>query len=326
MQDSISAIIAPVPVAAVSLLLAVLLEQFFSLPEYLHPRALMRLIAERLGNKVNPQGASVFQQRLSGSLALVVWVTPWLALFYGFRYLVAEPWLLDALLLYLFIQFQPLVRDLSRIEHQLHKGQKRLARETAANWLLRDTQQLSPMGLRKAMMESASMRLLCDYLAPVFYFLLGGPLLLLGYSLIVIASQTWNCKQHAYRQFGLVSAAFRQVLDFLPGIILALLLTLYRLGSDAFKGLVFNHRDFSPIGGKLVAINSAVLQTSLGGPVAYAQMKIRRFRIERTADPENGSLFKQVKLLQLVRALLLVTILLLMAAALIVKQNPALTF
>ncbi|WP_333607749.1 cobalamin biosynthesis protein [Arsukibacterium sp.] len=281
-------------------LLAALASHYLSSRLQLQPRTAFMWLAKRLAAKVHPDySRPAAQQRLAGGLALLLMLLWPLGIAYGLLMISAWPVMIDILLLFICLSWQPYEVQIARIARLLQQPQLRLARQLASPLLLRDTDKLSELGLSKALIESASLRFASQYLAIFFWYLLGGALLALTYALVQAMAQQWSVKLKHNRHFGLCSAVLYAIGQ-LPGLWLATFLLLLQ---SALRNSINALRQSS--GGyfrlsqaALLRLTSAKLNVRLGGPLFYAQHKLTRERLQAANEPTPADIQRLLRLLR----------------------------
>ncbi|WP_088330497.1 cobalamin biosynthesis protein [Lacimicrobium sp. SS2-24] len=256
-------------------LLTLLAERVWLWPMAYHPLSFFRLLASRMADKVNRRGTdSVYQQRISGTLAPVVLLAPILICIGLFIGLAEYPVFFDAVLLLIAIYFKPVLRHLKRAQLALQHNKKALARDIASQLLLRETQSLSPMGLSKALCETTLLRFIYQLCTPLFWFFIGGGLLALTYRILYEFSQIWNTRQPRFRHFGYPVTWMVTLMQFIPAYLTLFALMLAENIRGAFKG-----RQTIPRGAcfhsRVLGYAGGALRIQLGGPAYYQGQKRR---------------------------------------------------
>ncbi|GAB60419.1 cobalamin biosynthesis protein CobD/CbiB [Rheinheimera nanhaiensis] len=293
------------------LLLAVLLlHRLLPLPDAYHPLTALRFLCRQLGNKVNPDPNRPRQQLyISGTLALLVFCLPFIALGYAL-YAVSElPYALDALLLYLSLDWQNQRGQAMLVQQQLQAGQLSLARQSAKPLLLRQCQTLSAMGLSKAVIESLVLRASTSLIGVLCYFLLGAGLAAFSYRLLLLVQQQWNCKLPTYRYFGRPAAMLIRLLNTPPQLLCILILAIQHGIKRCYHQARQPRLNINLLSFWLLGCASVALQRSLGGPVYYQQPKISRSRLTQRHEPEAADIAGAAKMLAFMQGLLLLLLL-----------------
>jgi len=282
------------------LLLAVVgIAWLLPLPTAYHPLTLFRFFTRQLAQKVNPDPhRTVEQLYISGSLALMLcWLMPMLMAFSLYRFS-DLPWLLDALLLYISLDWRHQQQTFLRLTKLLQQGQLSLARDLSRQLLCRKTANLSAMGLSKALLETMVLRSARDYIGVLGAFLLGGGIAAIGYRLLLEIQQQWNTKRSSYRHFGRPAALFAAVFTSMPKLFSALLLALQVGFSNCVKQCRKPRLNISRLSYWLICCASVAVKRNLGGPLYYNNDKIPRSKIQQQTEPEPADITRLHKRLQ----------------------------
>jgi adenosylcobinamide-phosphate synthase len=275
-------------------MLVMLIEQLWIWPDKYHPLCLARLLAMRMADKVHPavrqaQG-SAFQQKISGSLACLVLLVPWLSILLIFISLAEFPVFFDGLLLLVSIQFQGFIKQGKKISSALVNNKKVLARHLLAQIVLRETDKLSVVGIAKGTIESLLLRFNQQFSSVIFwYFVLGG-LGALSYRLLYEFSHCWNIKQVRFVHFGQPLAHLVQLLQWLPIRLACGALVVGQNVStaiQAYRSLVAKNGKHGTAHMLLLSLQGGALGIELSGPAYYDGKKIRSAKCagDREARP-----------------------------------------
>jgi adenosylcobinamide-phosphate synthase len=287
------------------LLLTLLLARYAALPLQYQPWPLLHVLAQRIATKVNKASDSQAQQRLAGSLALILLVVPLLVLAWALRHLSEWPAGFDALLLYLCLDHRHFSSQVTIVAGSLQRQQLQLAKDQLQPMLRRDCGQLSATGLAKAGVEVLAQRQLRHFAAVLFWFLVAGAVTALAWRLVVELQQAWSGKITNQRHFGsAVSRLGRLMLwpvCWLQGALVAMLFRFVQsvryFRNSQQAGLPAAQRWY-------LSAWSAGLQRNLAGPVMIQGVKIRRERIGPDRAPDLADLIlAQVMEQQIQRAL-----------------------
>ena len=293
-----------------------LLGSVLPIPAAYHPLTLYRCFGRALGQKVNPDPTRPRQQLfISGSLALLIATLPLLAIVYGLQQFSELPQLFDALLLFACFDWQLRRSRALHIQHALQRNQLGLAREQAAMLLLRRRDNLTEMGLSKAICESLVLRSSAEVIAVAFWFLAGGGLAALSYRLLLELHLQWNSKTAASRYFGRPVAILVQWLSAPALLFSCFSLALHygirrcwqqcRTGGNG--GDVAQHRQhIGALPYWLLCCASVGLRRSLAGPLYYETVKIHRSRITQQQEPDAAIISKTLKLTRQNHVMLLI--------------------
>lgn len=231
----------------------------------------------QLGNKVNNSKNSTQHQIIAGLLALLVTLVPIVIILWLFADFIAVDYLWQGLLLYLALGSLNLGQVNIGIAQALVAKKNYLAKQTLKPLLLRETDQLSPVGLSKAAIEMHLLRSLQQIYVVSFLFITFGPLAALSYRLMLEMHYCWNTKLGQYKHFGFYSQLFIQLIQWLPSRLMALLILLSTVGQGSLlfwrltRGHLFKlNNDF------FIAVHAFSLTVRLGGVAMYQGEKLRK--------------------------------------------------
>ncbi len=201
--------------------------------------------------------------------------------------------LLAAYLCYAGLATRSLHQESRRVEAALTAGDVEGARRFLGRIVGRETAQLSPLEIRRAVLETVAENLSDGVVAPMFFLLwLGIPGLALYKTANTLDSMV-GYKNDRYRKFGWAAARFDDVLNFLPARLTAWLLVLAAgpLGLDAQGARRIlrrdGHRASSPNAGRPEAALAGALGVQLGGPAVYFGQVVEKPFL---GDPGKGPL------------------------------------
>lgn len=275
---------------ATLLALALLLEWLLPLPLAMRPSSLVPLL-ERLCRKVNRRGAAISQQWLAGLLTPLVVLLPALLATWALRNLALYPPAFDLLLLLWLLESRPLKSESLSITQLLRADKLAMARLQLTRWTRRETRTLSAMGTMKATTEMLVLRLLGQWLAVAFWYLLAGIGGALAFRLLQLMSQAFSPKLPANRLFGEPVSRLYGAALLLPGTLFALLLGLFPGGGRALRSLFTQAKRWPCVGsGALLAALAGGLNIQLGGPRLYGEAKVRLPRLGGIHEPDVTSM------------------------------------
>lgn len=279
------------------LLVVVLLSAILPLPVAYHPLTLYRYLAFALGQKVNPDPSRPRQQLyISGMLATLVATLPIMALCYSLYQFSQLPQLFDALLLFACLDWQQRRTAARQVQQALQRDQLSLAREQARVLLLRRSDNLTQMGLTKALCESLLLRSATEVVATLLWFLAAGGLAALGYRLLVVLQQQWNPKQASCRYFGQPVARLVQLLSAPAMLICCAAIALQYGVRRCWHSCRATPLNIGRLPYWLLCCSAAALRRSLGGPAYYANIKTQRSRIAQQQEPAAADIATTLKL------------------------------
>jgi len=248
----------------------------------------------QLGNKVNNSKNSTSHQTIAGLLALLVTLIPIAIILWLFADFVAVDYVWQGLLLYLALGSLNLGKINKSIAQALVAKQNYLAKQTLKPLLLRETEQLSQVGLSKAAIEMQLLRSVQQIYVVSFIFVSIGPLAALSYRLLLEIHYCWNTKLARYKYFGFYSQLFIQFIQWLPSRLMALLILLSTVGQSSllFWRLTRMHI-FKLNNNFIIAVFAFSLAVRLGGVAMYQEEKLRKLAFNDLGkQPEPRDIIK----------------------------------
>ncbi|KGJ96649.1 cobalamin biosynthesis protein [Colwellia psychrerythraea] len=231
----------------------------------------------QLGNKVNNSKNSIQHQTIAGLLSLLVTLVPISIILWLFADFVAVDYLWQGLLLYLALGCLNLGQINTVIARALVAKQNYQAKKTLKPWLLRETEQLSQVGLSKAAIEMQLLRSTQQIYVVSFLFITLGPLAALSYRLILEMHYCWNSKLVQFKHFGFYSQLFIQLLQWLPSRLMALLILLSSVGQGSSLSWRLTRGHFFKLNNDfIIAVFAFSLSVRLGGVAMYQNEKLRK--------------------------------------------------
>ncbi len=188
--------------------------------------------------------------------------------------------LAPAYLCYAGLATRSLHRESSRVEAALAAGDLADARWFLSRIVGRETGHLSPVEVRRAVLETVAENLSDGVVAPLFFLLLLGLPGLALYKTANTLDSMVGYKNERYREFGRAAARIDDVLNFLPARLTAWLIVgaARILGLDAAGARRIlrrdGHRASSPNAGRPEAALAGALGVQLGGPAVYFGQRV----------------------------------------------------
>ncbi len=263
------------------LLTAILLDLLIGDPNfYPHPVVLIGQVISYLENKLRKTEDSLQVQRMKGIL-LVVLI---LIITFGFSWFILM--LMVNINYYLALTFQIIlfyttiaIRGLHKagmeIYYQLKKGELKQARQSLDLIVGRDTEGLRESEIIRAVVETVAENTSDGIIAPLFYFLIGGPILALLYKAVNTMDSMLGYKNKKYKHFGWAAAKLDDLVNYLPARITGMIFVIsaFFYKNDYKNALKILKRDAkkhdSPNAGYPEAAVAGALKVQLGGVNKY---------------------------------------------------------
>lgn len=173
--------------------------------------------------------------------------------------------------------------DMARgVEKVLRQGRLTESREKLAMIVGRDTTQLQPPQITRAVVETVAENTVDGVIAPMFFLLLGGAPLAMAYKAVNTLDSMVGYKHEKYRAIGMVSARLDDVANFIPARLSWLLLSAAALfsGQQALAALRIGFRDrrnhSSPNCAWPEGTVAGALGVRLGGPNDYFGERVEK--------------------------------------------------
>jgi adenosylcobinamide-phosphate synthase len=310
---------------AVLLLLSVLLVKF-AISYFINhdPLKYFRFYCTKLSDKVNKQTNSQTQQSIAGLVAIIITLTPLVIILWLFEAFIEVVWLWQGFLLYLAIGSFGLHKANKTLAQALVANNKYLAKQTLKPLVLRNTEQLSSMGLSKAAIEMQILKVLQLQFIIICYFILLGPLAALTVRLLFEMHYSWNIKRRKFVFFGLYINKIINLIQWLPSRFFTLLILFSMMINISSRSKKINMvLCWRLLQGKFFQLNNDIvihcialsLEVKLGGVAIYDDNKLRKNSFNDSAkQPEPadvihaGTLIKQVLTVALALLILAATL------------------
>ncbi len=205
-----------------------------------------------------------------GVLTLAESIHPWLG------------WCVEVWMIYTLLAARCLADAAREVEHALRHGSLDESREKLS-WIVgRDTSQLQPPQITRAVVETVAENTVDGVIAPLFFLLLGGAPLAMAYKAVNTLDSMVGYKDEKYRDIGMVTARMDDVANFLPARLSWLLLSiaawLCRLNpARAFRiGWRDRRNHSSPNCAWPEATVAGALGVRLGGPNDYFGQRVEK--------------------------------------------------
>lgn len=279
--------------------MAVCVDLCFGEPRKFHPLVGFGRIASALERSLN-RFRSTWLSRISGVLAWLLLMLPSLAVAIVLLQLPdGWLWLFSVLALYFAIAYHSLRQHMLAIYRPLQRSDIISARRALAMIVSRDTSQLDAQGVRKAAIESCLENGADGVLAPLFWFVVLGPVGAIGYRLVNTLDAMWGYKHSRFLHFGWCAARMDDLANWLPARLVA---TSYCLLGDTRRGVLAWRTQAplcqSPNAGPVMAAGAGSLGVVLGGAAVYQRQAIEKPQLGSGVLPGNDDLLRALRLVR----------------------------
>jgi len=269
-----------------------------------------RFYCHQLAKKVNKPKNSTKQQSVAGLIAAFITLVPIIIIIWLFEVFIEVAYLWQGLMLYIALGSLGLNDINKKLAQALVAKQTYLAKEILSPWVLRNTGNLSSLGLSKAAIEMQLLRTLQQMYVVSFIFLLAGPLSALAYRLLLEMHYCWNNKSPSFAYFGLYIQKIINLCQWLPVRLFSLLLLITTLGQNSLlfwrlsKKYIFQFNNSIAI-----SLFALTLEVRLGGVAIYEKNKLRKESFNDLAkQPEPADIIHANKKLNKLMWISLLTI------------------
>jgi len=188
-----------------------------------------------------------------------------------------------ALLLWPAIAVRDLFDHADRVRKALKQGDLVVARSRLAAMVSRDTASLGETDIARGCVESVAENLVDGVLAPIFFALLGGPVLAYAFKAVSTLDSMVGYRNERYRQFGWASARADDVLNYIPARLLFVTLPLaaQMCGTNPWKCFLVMVRD----GDKNPSPNSGIPEAGFAGALGVQLGGVNVYGGRQTVKP-----------------------------------------
>lgn len=196
-----------------------------------------------------------------------------------------HPWLgwgIEVWLIFTLLAGRCLADSAREVERPLRAGDLAQSREKLS-WIVgRDTSQLQPEQINRAVVETVAENTVDGIIAPLFFLLLGGVPLAMAYKAVNTLDSMVGYKHEKYRAIGMVSARLDDIANYIPARLSWLLIGLaaFLCRDDGERALRIGWRDrychSSPNCAWSEASVAGALGIRLGGPNDYFGERVEK--------------------------------------------------
>ena len=282
----------------ISLIIAVLLDLYFGEPKKWHPLVGFGRLAHWIEKKYFIESLPSHLQKRVGILAVISILVLFFVPVYFFQKITLFNWLIAPIILYVCIAANSLKQHGEDVFKALECDDLLLARKNVAKMVSRDCQKMDAMAVRKACLESVLENGADAIFAPIFWFLVAGPVGVILYRISNTLDAMWGYKTPQYLYFGWAAARLDDVLNVIPARLTALsylLLGNKRLGWQCWRTQARSLN--SPNAGVVMTAGAGSLNIQLGGAAVYHGKLTEKIRFGGYKLPENKDLMRVNKLI-----------------------------
>ena len=246
-----------------------------------HPvRAIGKLIEvlEKLLRGIFPKDKSGERKAGFFLVVFVVGITAFISygiLFIAFKIHVILGFFVETFMSYQILATRSLKEESMRVYDALETGNLQLSRQAVSMIVGRDTENLDEVGVTKATVETIAENASDGVIAPLFYLIIGGPVLGFAYKAVNTMDSMVGYKNERFQYFGTCAARFDDVVNYIPARLSALIMILasYFCGLKAQNAWRIYRRDrynhASPNSAQTEAVMAGALDVQLAGDAWY---------------------------------------------------------
>lgn len=289
-----------------ALLLGLVLDRSVGEPRRFHPLVGLGHCVQWLEKRLNNSQQSFTVRKAMGMLGVilvllpVIWVAGLLACWFsdsGFFYL-----LFSALVLYLVVGWQSLSEHALAVHSALMQKNLPLARERVGYIVSRQTSELDEVGVTKATMESVLENGSDAVFAPIFWFVVLGPIGAIAYRVINTLDAMWGYKNDRFYAFGWAAAKLDDLVNWIPARLCALTYAFVAGQSGWQQGLNAWRKQASKCGspnaGPVMTCGAGALNVALGGDAVYHGKRVSRPVMGQGFAPVPGDIERSLMLVK----------------------------
>jgi len=289
-----------------ALLLGLVLDRLFGEPTRYHPLVGLGNCINFVERQLNKPRQYFTVSKVFGIIALllvllpVVWVSCLLACWLsgsGFFYL-----LFSALVLYLVVGWNSLSKHALAVHQALLQKNLPLARKRVGYIVSRQTSELDGVGVTKATIESVLENGSDAVFAPIFWFVVAGPVGAIAYRVINTLDAMWGYKNERFVAFGWAAARLDDLVNWIPARLCALTYAFVAGKSGWQRGLAAWREQApqceSPNAGPVMACGAGALNVALGGDAVYHGKRVFRPVLGQGYAPVPGDIERSLTLVK----------------------------
>ncbi len=259
------------------LLAAVILDLLIGDPRiYTHPVVLIGKVIKFFEKKLKNNSESETIQKIKGIILVIIvllltFMVTYLLIFIGSALNYYLGIIVKILILYTTLAIKGLSKAALEIFNQLVEGNLTGARQSLNLIVGRDTDKLKENEIIRGTIETVAENTSDGIIAPLFYFLLGGPIAAVLYKAVNTMDSMLGYKNEKYKYFGWAAARLDDVANYIPARLSAILIVFssYIYRKDYKKSFKIVIRDakkhVSPNAGYPEAAIAGALNIQLGG-------------------------------------------------------------
>ena len=243
--------------------------------------------------------------RLAGILLVLLTLlssggSAWLLLQFAAAFSAGLAWLVALWLGWSCLALRSLHLESAAVIKELEKGDLEAARQALAMIVGRETATLDEEGVLKATLETVAENASDGVIAPLFYLLLGGPVLAVIFKAVSTLDSMVGYNNDRYREFGWAGARLDDLFNYLPARLTGWLFVVcsypLKLNADAAKEIMLRDaaKHASPNAGWPEAAVAGALGVQLGGAAVYFGQQVEKPTFGDAREPATIKHYRQL--------------------------------
>ncbi|MCG9962724.1 cobalamin biosynthesis protein CobD/CbiB [Shewanella cutis] len=279
------------------LFFALLLARLAPLPREMQPLMWFSHLAKQLAAKVNRPERAPSQQATAGFLAMLLLVFPFWAIIAFLLELAAFPWFFEFLVLYLCISDAGFSQVADEIAKALKREDNASAKKLLQSWVVRDTDNLSEVGLTKATIEKLATAPIYGTASTIFFFAIAGAPMVLAVRMIKQLELSWPPIQPKYQYFCRTVHTLSTALLAIPAWLWSLSIAIQG-GPKALALLFRTSKNHPALRGYVMSVSlvANILRIELGGPQKFSGQRIDVAKVVYGPQPHHEMIAPAIKL------------------------------
>ncbi|MCK5829440.1 MAG: cobalamin biosynthesis protein [Methylococcales bacterium] len=272
-------------------ILAILMDYWLGEPQKYHPLVGFGQLANKVEAIFRNKSHSDLQKKMMGCMAIIALVSPFVFLIYFLNQSNYLSLLLSPVILYFCIAANSLKQHSLRVYQALEKADMAQAKKQVGMIVSRETERMTEDDVRKAAIESVLENGADAVFAPIFWFVVVGPVGVVLYRLSNTLDAMWGYKNQRFFYFGWAAARFDDLLNYIPARLTALSYALVGQTWNALKCWKNQaHLLDSPNGGPVMTSGAGSLNLKLGGSAWYHGKRKNKIFFGMEKLPSNNDI------------------------------------
>ena len=220
------------------------------------------------------------------SMTVLLILSIWVILFFSLKFIrpfQTLSFIISSVLIFYGLANHSLIAEALKVKRKLSREGLEAGRKQLSYIVGRDTSKLNENQVRTAVLETLAENLSDGFIAPLFFYALGGIPLMFAYKMVNTLDSMIGYKNERYKNFGWFAARVDDVANFIPARITAFLMVLFTFSARGFKFIfLYGRKHASPNSGFPESALAGILDVRFGGPNVYHGQLVEKPYIGRT--------------------------------------------